>query len=199
MLLTCAHDIELVKQQLWKGGGGSEAIFLTSFPIFGAILKGKAFFEESVSTILKLVVVSLLISPQTKIHTLLIDSPQTKRLTLLINLNVLQQIFSLNNSSSLLRFLQWHCPAAFPGLAIDNTASRYSAGLQSHVPFFPQRKRHDHLRRVHKALHEISHQLSHRQHGRGRPLHDIQRLALFDRVHVRDESLVRWHYGHDHV
>ena len=56
MLLTCAHDIELVKQQLWKGGGGSEAKFLTSFLIFLAILKGKAFFKESVSTILKVVV-----------------------------------------------------------------------------------------------------------------------------------------------
>ena len=42
------------------GGGGSEAIFLASFPIFGAILKGKAFFEESVSTILKLVVARVL-------------------------------------------------------------------------------------------------------------------------------------------
>ena len=49
MLLACAHNIELVKQQLWKGGGGSEAKFLTSFLIFWAILKGKAFFKESLN------------------------------------------------------------------------------------------------------------------------------------------------------
>ena len=39
--------------------GGSEAKFITSFSIFGAILKGKAFFKESlgVSTILNVAVV----------------------------------------------------------------------------------------------------------------------------------------------
>ena len=47
MLLTCAQDIGLVKQKLWKGDGGSEEKFLTSFLIFWAILKGEAFFKES--------------------------------------------------------------------------------------------------------------------------------------------------------
>lgn len=39
-----------------KGGRGSEAKFLTSFSIFRANLKGRAFFKESVSTTLKVVV-----------------------------------------------------------------------------------------------------------------------------------------------
>ena len=59
MLLTCAHDIEFVKRQLWNEGGESEAKFLTPFSIFWAILKGNAFFKEGVSTILKVVVAPL--------------------------------------------------------------------------------------------------------------------------------------------
>jgi len=59
------------------------------------------------------------------------------------------------------RFLECRFSAGPFGPTVDHTPDRCPPGVQLDVPPVSQRKRHDGLHRVDKAVHEIRHQLSH--------------------------------------